>query len=212
MHTNFGVFLTLEGIEGVGKSTAISYIKEFLTLAKKEFVITREPGGTAIAEKIREVLLIPTEEVMQPEAELLLMFASRIQHVNHVIRPALQANKWVISDRFVDASYAYQGGGRGVPLVYLQQLDQWIVNGIQPDCTILLDAPPEIGLARAKHRAPHDRIEQEQVDFFTRAREVYLQRAEKFPERFRIIDATQPLKVVQGELKKILEELISHQI
>lgn len=205
------IFLTIEGIEGVGKSTAVQFIQQYLTQAKKKFILTREPGGTPIAEQIRQILLFPsTDETMQAETELLLMFAARIQHIKTVILPALEADNWVISDRFVDASFAYQGGGRGIATAHIEMLSHWLVNTLRPNLTILLDAPPHIGLARAKHRAPQDRIEAETLEFFSRVRESYLSRARQDENRFRIIDATRELSEVQTELKKILDELLSN--
>jgi dTMP kinase len=201
------IFLTIEGIEGVGKSTAVKFIEEYLTKAHKNFIITREPGGTPIAEEVRHVLLTPqSAEVMVPETELLLMFACRIQHIHHVIIPALKAGQWVISDRFIDASFAYQGGGRGIATSHIEMLENWLVKDLQPDTTILLDAPPEVGLLRAKHRGSQDRIEQEKIDFFDRVREGYLNRARRDARRFRIIDATQSLETVLAEIKKVLDE------
>lgn len=208
--SHHGVFLSLEGIEGVGKSTAVKFIQRYLTTAKQDFILTREPGGTIIAEQIRQLLLTPNlDEVMAPEAELLLMFASRAQHLAQLIIPALKAGKWVVCDRFVDASYAYQGGGRTIEVNQIEELEKWIVGKWKPNATILLDAPPEIGLARAKNRGAQDRIEQEKVDFFERVRETYLGRAAKNPKRFHIIDATQSLSAVQAEIKKLLDRLIA---
>lgn len=205
--TSKGIFLTIEGIEGVGKSTAVKYIENKLITAKKDFVITREPGGTPIAEQIRRILLTPDlDETILPNTELLLMFASRSQHVAQVILPALQQGKWVVSDRFVDASYAYQGAGRQIDLKHIHALETWILNQCKPTCTILLDAPPEVGLARAKHRGPHDRIEQEKIDFFERVRDGYLSRVKQDPTRFRVIDATQTVESVQTTLNTILKE------
>lgn len=201
-----GFFLTVEGIEGVGKSTAVKFIHDYFINQNKEIVLTREPGGTLIAEHIRKLVLNPVyDEIMLPETELLLMFACRTQHIYHIIRPALQAGKCVISDRFLDATFAYQGGGRGVDLSQIHLLSEWLVNGLLPDLTILLDAPPEIGLMRAKHRGPHDRIEKETLAFHQRVRDGYLQRAQDEPQRFRLIDATQPLHEVQKALKEILD-------
>jgi dTMP kinase len=198
-------FITIEGIEGVGKSTAVQFIKNFLQTKKIDFIVSREPGGTLIAEQIRQVLLTPNpSEQLLPKTELLLMFAARVQHIAHVIRPALQDNKWVICDRYVDASYAYQGGGRGIDFSQIQQLDSLVTEGLLPDMTILLDAPPAIGLERAKHRGPQDRIEQEKIDFFERVRAGYLRRAELDPARFQIIDATQSLEAVQNRLAGLL--------
>jgi dTMP kinase len=202
---NDGIFLTIEGIEGVGKSTAVNFIANYLKEKNKNVLLTREPGGTLVAENIRKILLTPSTETILPETELLLMFASRIQHIAHVVKPALQSGKWVVSDRFTDASFAYQGGGRKIDVAHIDMLEKWLVTDLQPNVTILLDASPEIGLQRAKHRGPQDRIEMEKLEFFERVRAAYLTRAKKDPARFRVIDASQPLDKVQADILKVVD-------
>jgi dTMP kinase len=207
--SNLGLFLTIEGIEGVGKTTAVKFIQQYLINAHQKFIVTREPGGTETAEQIRKILLAPNpHEDMVPETELLLMFAGRAQHIANIVRPALSEGTWVVCDRFIDASYAYQGAGRGFDLQQIETLDKWIVGDCQPDATILLDAPPQIGLSRAKHRGPQDRIEQEKTDFFERVRAGYLERASNDKKRFHIIDATQPLMFVNTEITTVLDKLL----
>jgi dTMP kinase len=206
-----GKFITLEGSEGAGKSTVLRFIQSYLTQAQIKFELTREPGGTPLAEEIRRVLLHPgIDETMQPLTELLLMFASRAQLIQTVIQPALAAGCWVVSDRYVDASYAYQGGGRMVALENIQLLDQMVVQDTYPDLTLLLDLPAELGILRAGERGTErDRIEKEKMDFFERVRTGYLQRAHEDPARIKIIDASQPLAAVQAQVATILTDLMA---
>ena len=203
------VFITLEGTEGVGKSTALAYIQDYLNAHYVPFISTREPGGTPLAEKIRQLLLTKDDEKMAYHTELLLMFAARAQHLQQVIKPALAAKKWVLCDRFTDASYAYQGGGRGLPIHDIAQLESLVKGSLQPTLTLWLDAPVELGLQRAAARQELDRFEQEKVDFFQKVRSVYQQRAEAFPQRFRRIDASLPLEQVQAQLKSVLSYFVA---
>lgn len=205
-----GQFITLEGVEGAGKTTALQFIEQYLQQANKMVVRTREPGGTEIAEEIRNVLLHSVnDEVMQPKTELLLMFAGREQHIHTVIKPALAAGKWVLSDRYIDASYAYQGGGRGIPITDIQLLDKVIVKDIYPDLTLLLDIPADQGAARAASRGNAvDRIEAEKIEFFMRVRNAYLERAKEAPERIKIIDASQSIDNVQAQIRHVLDEFL----
>jgi len=203
-----GFFITIEGSEGTGKSTALKFIEAYLIEAKKNYILTREPGGTPIAEQIRQLLLMPNaQETMAPETELLLMFACRVQHIQQVILPALEEGKWVVCDRFIDASFAYQGGGRGIDEKRIAWLENWLLPTLRPDLTLLLDTPVSIGLERAKHRGAQDRIEQEKIDFFERVRASYLTRMQQDQNRFRLINATESLDKVQMAIKKILDEL-----
>lgn len=201
-------FITLEGIEGTGKSTAIKFIHRYLHQKNIPLILTREPGGTKIGDAIREVLLNQYDEKMEGKTELLLMFASRAQNLAQVIRPALAEGNWVLSDRFTDASYAYQGGGRGLPEKYIAQLEQVVHADLQPDITFLLDAPVQVGKSRIKNRAVTDRIEQERQEFFERVRAAYLERAKKFPHRFRVIDASQSLSNVEQQISQVLDQII----
>lgn len=205
-------FITLEGIEGTGKSTAMKFIHNYLEAAQIPLVVTREPGGTAIADAIRQLLLAHHSELMASDTELLLMFASRAQNIARVIKPALAAKQWVLCDRFTDASYAYQGGGRGIPSERIAALEKWVHPDFQPDITFLLDAPAHIGLNRIEERKTKDRIETEQIDFFERVRQVYLQRAREFPERFRIIDAEASIKNVEEQLVTELTKLLKRDV
>ncbi len=206
---NKGRFISLEGVEGVGKSTAMAYIQNQLDAVGIKYVVTREPGGTPIAEDVRQILLGDYEEFMSPDTELLLFFAARAQNIAQIILPALQRGQWVIADRFVDASYAYQGGGRGVSTKHITELTQWVVGDLAPDLTLLLDAPVATGIGRIKKRGVKDRIEKEGVGFFERVRQRYLQRAEKFPERFCIINADKEIQQVEQQIKTVIDTFIN---
>lgn len=197
-------FITLEGIEGVGKSTNLAFIRDWLLQHGHDVVQTREPGGTPLAEQIRELLLAPRDEAVASDTELLLMFAARAQHVAGVIKPALAAGKTVLSDRFVDASFAYQGGGRQLPMARIAALEAWLLADFKPTLTVLLDLHPDIALARARQRGEADRFEREQLSFFVRVRDVYLQRAAAEPQRFALVDAGQPLADVQRDIASVL--------
>jgi dTMP kinase len=202
-----GKFISFEGIEGVGKSTNIAHLTGILEERGHKVLTTREPGGTPMAERIRELLIEHGDEPMPEIAELLLMFASRSLHVSNVIKPALAAGTWVVCDRFTDASRAYQGGGRGIPLDDINQLARWVMGDLEPDMTILLDAPVETGMSRAGRRGDPDRFEVERSEFFTRVRDAYLQLAAAEPERFVIVDATQDLESVQDDITRIARAL-----
>lgn len=201
-------FITLEGGEGVGKTTNLPFIENYLLERNIGFVRTREPGGTPLGESIRD-LLLGANNTMVPQAELLLVFAARAQHVRQVIRPALESGLWVVCDRFTDASYAYQGGGRGLDTAPIEFLEHWAQAGLQPDLTLLFDAPPDIGLARAKSRGPADRFEAESLAFFTRVRLAYLDRAARFPGRVKRIDAARALPEVQAGIARHLDALLA---
>lgn len=204
-----GCFITVEGTEGVGKSTQIAAIVSTLEAQGREVLLTREPGGTELGEGIRNLLLSTDFPPMDQRTELLLMFAARAEHIYTRIQPALDAGRWVVSDRFTDASYAYQGGGRHIDLGRIKGLEDWVQDGFGPDYTILLDAPVEIGLARAKNRGPEDRIEQEDRDFFQRVRDVYLGRAEAEPRRFRVVDAARNEAEVRDQVLQALEGIVN---
>jgi len=209
--TQRGRFITLEGGEGAGKSTNAAYIARRLEASGIRLRQTREPGGTRLGEQIRTLLLDPSQQTMHADTELLLMFAARAQHLNEVILPALQAGDWVLCDRFTDATYAYQGGGRGIDTQRIGELEAWVQQGFQPDMTLLFDLPVETGLARAGERGALDRFEQEQKTFFSAVRDTYLQRAKQYPGRFRIIDAGQQLADVQRQLDGLIDELLTMQ-
>lgn len=203
-----GKFITIEGGEGAGKSTNISFITDYLEQRGLEVILTREPGGTPLAERIREILLDKNEVSMSSDTELLLMFAARAQHLKEVILPAIQQGKWVICDRFTDATYAYQGGGRGIYYDRIATLENWVQGDLRPDMTIIFDLSVEVGLSRASSRGELDRFEQEDIDFFNRVRNAYLERADKSPERYAIVDAEPELAIVQQSLVQVLETLV----
>ncbi len=204
-----GRFITVEGSEGVGKSSNLDFIESLLIGAGKTVVRTREPGGTELGERLRAILLDAKQQNICDDAELLLMFAARAQHLAEVIRPALAAGNWVLCDRFTDATYAYQGAGRGIPFERIAVLEQWVQGDLRPDLTLLLDMPVADGLARAGARSAPDRFEREQAAFFERVREGYLQRARQEPERFRIIDASPPLPEVQAQIRAALAPFLA---
>lgn len=201
-------FLTIEGVEGVGKTTNIQFITAKLEHAGIDFIVTREPGGTAVAELIRKILLTSHEEAVCEMTELLLIFAARAQHIHHVIKPALARGQWVVCDRFTDATYAYQGGGRGLNTTVISQLETLVQGSLRPDMTLILDLAPEIGLERARQRGALDRFEQEQVAFFNRVRDTYLARAKADPGRCAIVNAAATLDQVQIAIMQHLEKLL----
>lgn len=204
-NTTRGCFITLEGSEGVGKSTNLAFIQQWLEVRGYAPLMTREPGGTPLAEEIRELLLSQRDENVSEKAELLLMFAARAQHLDEKILPELARGGCVVSDRFTDATYAYQGYARGLNLDWISQLEWLVQEKIRPDLTILLDLPTEIARQRMSKRGTTDRFEQERSDFFDRVRQGYLARAEAEAERFVVIDAGQPLEQVQQDIAAVLQ-------
>ena len=205
-----GKFITVEGIEGVGKSTNIEFLAALIEEKGLKVIRTREPGGTPMAERIRSLLLEHGEEPMTDIAELLLFFASRSLHIQNAIKPALQAGQWVVCDRFTDASRAYQGDGRGLNQDPINTLANWVQEDLQPDMTVLLDAPAEVGMDRAGRRGAADRLEIEKTDFYARVREGYLALAKSEPHRFIVIDASRPLSQVQVDFAENITELLSN--
>lgn len=203
-----GMFITLEGSEGAGKSTSLGFLQELLGQAGITTVTTREPGGTDIGERIRTILLQAQDQGMCADAELLLMFAARAEHIAKLIRPALTAGKWVLCDRFTDASYAYQGGGRGIPDARIAVLETWVQGNLRPDLTLLFDIPTEQGLSRAAKRSAPDRFEREDPAFFERVRQYYLARAALSPGRTHIINAALSLPEVQAQIRRIVQPLL----
>ncbi len=203
-----GKFLTIEGTEGVGKSTNLAFVADWLRGRGIEVIVTREPGGTPLAEEIRSLLLSKREEPFDETAELLLVFAARAQHLAQVIKPALARGAWVLSDRFTDATFAYQGGGRGLSKATIEQLEQLVQGDLRPDLTLILDIDVELGLNRARQRGELDRFESEAVVFFERVRAAYRQRAESAPNRYAVVDAGKTLDEVQIEIDQVLTSLI----
>jgi dTMP kinase len=203
-----GRFITVDGCEGAGKSTQIGFIRDYLEAAGKSVVVTREPGGTPLGEEIRTLLLRHRDEGMAADAELLLMFAARAEHLRQVVLPALEGNSWVICDRFTDATYAYQGGGRGIPRARIAALEEWLQGCLQPDLTLIFDLPVEIGLARAGETAGADRFEGEDLGFFQRVRQAYLDLAATHPQRCRVIRAQRDMHAVRGEIQGILAQAL----
>ncbi len=204
-----GKFITLEGSEGVGKSTNMAVIKNWLQENNIDYVATREPGGTPLAEEIRQLLLSTREERVDATAELLLVFAARAQHINTFIKPHLERGTWVLSDRFTDATFAYQGYGRGLDLALIEQLEQTVQQGLQPDLTVYLDVDVKVGLERARARGELDRFEQEAIDFFERVRQGYLARVNQNPARFSVVDAGQVIEKVGLDVKAQLAQHLS---
>ena len=200
-----GKFITFEGIDGAGKSTHIGFVTDYLASRGKQIVSSREPGGTPLGEKLRDLLL---HEKMHLETEALLMFASRREHIAQVIAPNLAAGKWVLSDRFTDASFAYQSGGRGLPRARMEALEAWVHPELQPDLTLLFDVPLEVARQRLDATRTLDKFEREQADFFAKCRAEYLRRAQQFPERFVVVDSTGSIADIQASLAKVLEKLL----
>ena len=202
-----GKFLSIEGTEGVGKSTNLVFVRDWLQAKGIDVVVTREPGGTPLAEEIRSLLLTKREEPVDETAELLLVFAARAQHIAQVIKPALKRGAWVLSDRFTDATYAYQGGGRGLSTNTISQLEILVQQELRPDLTLILDIDVEQGLNRARERGELDRFESEAISFFERVRCVYRERASLFPENYALINAGQDLPAVQADISATLSKL-----
>lgn len=204
-----GLFITVEGVEGAGKSTQLGLILEHLRQAGIQVISTREPGGTPFAESVRELLLANREEKVDQITELLLMFAARSQHLTELIKPAIAEGKWVVCDRFTDATYAYQGGGRRLGFDLVAQLEQLVQGSFRPDRTFYLDLPVEQGMQRVIARGEKDRFEMEQIEFFERVRQAYLQLANTDPDRYILIDASQNLEAVQSDLVEELDKLVA---
>ncbi|MCG8426893.1 MAG: dTMP kinase [Chromatiales bacterium] len=205
-----GKFITVEGGEGAGKSSNIAFIRKYLEEQGIDVIYTREPGGTPLGEEIRDLLLGHKHDGMSDETELLLMFAARAQHLHQVILPALRQGQWVLCDRFTDASFAYQGGGRGVAWEKIENLQTWLQGDLRPDLTLLLDLSVEVGMDRASKRSTPDRFESEALSFFEKVRDAYLRIAKEQPERVKIVDAGQSLETVQHQIKSILQHYLTN--
>ena len=201
-----GKFITLEGIEGVGKTSNLKFIQQLLEASGHSCVVTREPGGTDLGEALRGLLLSHSDDNMSADAELLMMFAARAEHLSKVILPALKNEQTVLCDRFTEATYAYQGGGRQLDVTKIRDLEQWVQGDLRPDLTLILDAPVEVGRARAGGRSEPDRIEKEQDDFFQRTRNAYIDLAKQHPQRICLIDASLELTAVQLQIREKLHE------
>lgn len=199
-----GKFITIDGIEGAGKSTQIDFICDYLSNKGVNVILTREPGGTELGEKIRELLLSSETKSMHSDTELMMMFAARNEHIHSKIMPALAQGDWILSDRFTDASYAYQGGGRGLDIKRIAQLERWVLQDFSPDMTLLLDVPVELGMSRVESRGKKDRIELEDMDFFNRVRDAYIDRSKQFPDRIKLIDSSQTVEHTKQQIKAIL--------
>lgn len=199
-------FITLEGIEGVGKTSNRDYIRALLEATGKQCIVTREPGGTPLGESLRELLLQHSDEQMSDDAELLMMFAARAEHIKKIIQPALDAGQYVLCDRFTEATYAYQGGGRQLDVSKIADLESWVQGDLRPDLTIILDAPVDVGRERAGNRSAPDRIEKEKNDFFERVRNAYLDLAKQHPDRICTVDASLTLEQVQQQIKQQLQD------
>jgi dTMP kinase len=207
-NNNKGCFITFEGVEGAGKTTNIDFIAKKLQKAGHEILLTREPGGTTTGEAIREILISKDLPEMDHTTELLLMFAARAEHLKRKILPALEQGKWVLCDRFTDASYAYQGAGRGIDSNKIAVLEDFVQNDLRPDYTFLFDLEADIGLSRAQSRGETDRFEQQHIDFFNRVRTQYLKMADENQQRYRIINAQFDLDTVQKQIVDVLDEII----
>lgn len=207
MAKRHGRFITLEGIEGVGKTTNLAFVADRVKREGHDVTVTREPGGTKLAEKLRDLVLGDSEEPVTEMAELLMIFAARSQHIENVIRPALAQGTWVICDRFTDCTFAYQGVGRGLPLERIEALADWVQRGLWPDLTLLLDADPALSTRRRRNRGESDRIERQRDEFFARARAGYLDLATQYPKRIAVIDAGQSLQAVQHDICAQLDKL-----